>query len=352
MCTALISGVLNATETSISISNHLCVNGDVDFTTGRITFPGSVSVKGSVRDRFFVHALKDIEIDGLVEAADLQSDQSITLHRGMAGKDIGQTNAEQNLTAGYLESVIGTIKGNAIVNSEITNCTLIIRGELHADSAALRGGAVEVSKTARIGSIGSVQGVKTEVRIGTLPDVEKLIRNADELLKQIERKIETETSKKERMDKAITKATPQQIEELMGLQFEIDELQSRKNDLDTSRDILLNLLSIHTQARLEITKAIYAKSVLYFPGYRCEFSNDLIGESVITIGSNGKPTLNYLGKSMPLSERARIIPDDRILKAEFIDPDLAEIEQIEPVCNDGQGPLDDLADGSALPNAA
>ena len=352
VCTALISGVLNATETSISISNHLSVNGDVDFTTGRITFPGSVSVKGSVRDRFFVHALKDIEIDGLVEAADLQSDQSITLHRGMAGKDIGQTNAEQNLTAGYLESVIGTIKGNAIVNSEITNCTLIIRGELHADSAALRGGAVEVSKTARIGSIGSVQGVKTEVRIGTLPDVERLIRNADELLKQIERKIETETSKKERMDKAITKATPQQIEELMGLQFEIDELQSRKNDLDTSRDILLNLLSIHTQARLEITKAIYAKSVLYFPGYRCEFSNDLIGESVITIGSNGKPTLNYLGKSMPLSERARIIPDDRILKAEFIDPDLAEIEQIEPVCNDGQGPLDDLADGSALPNAA
>lgn len=89
-CTAAISGVLSADISHISISNELVIHDDVDFKTGRIVFPGSVSVGGSVRDRFSIIAEDSIEIRGLVESAALESAKDINLGRGWRAKNPGQ----------------------------------------------------------------------------------------------------------------------------------------------------------------------------------------------------------------------------------------------------------------------
>lgn len=313
-CTAAISGVLTTENSRISISSELTIQDDVDFKTGRIIFPGTVSVHGAVRDRFSVRADDCIEVRGLVQASDLESKTDITLSRGMAGKDNGTIKAGKDLHAGYLEAVHAEVMGDAIIKSEITNSELTIYGMLQAEHAALRGGHAQASKGASIGAVGSIQGVETVLKIGSLPVAESNIREIDGFLERLETKIQSNTSKMEAISAVIAKATPSQIEEQMGMQFEIDELKLRSTQLSKARKGLVEIMSKNTHPRLDVHKAIYAKVVLFLPGYRVEFSTDLVGESVIELGDTGHPSITYRGQTVGLSEHARVMSDDTILR--------------------------------------
>ena len=313
-CTAAVSGVLTATQLKIAISKVLEIKGDVDFTTGRIVFPGKVAATGSVRDQFGVWATGDVEIGGLVEVATLESDSSIVLWRGMAGKETGTINAKGNLVAGYLEGVVGEIGRDVSVKGEITNSKLTIRGELYAENAAIRGGRIQIARHARAGAIGSVQGVVTDLVIGSVPEVEHLIRTTKEFLEQIQSTIQTKTTKMESISAVIAKPTPTQIEDQMGMQFEIDELNERMERLRSSRAQLGELLSQNTVARLTTMKSIYAKSVIYMPGHRIRFTKDLVGESLLEVDPSGHPVLKLLGQTTDLNQYAEVITDDSVLK--------------------------------------
>jgi hypothetical protein len=61
-------------------------------------------------------------------------------------------------------------------------------------------------------------------------------------------------------------------------------------------------------------KAIYAKSVLFLPGFRVEFNQDLMGESIIELGCVGQPSITFRGQTVPLSEHARVLPDETYLR--------------------------------------
>ncbi|MBL4809819.1 MAG: DUF342 domain-containing protein [Phycisphaerales bacterium] len=313
-CTSLVSGVLTAEPGQISVNTELEIKEDVDFQTGRIIFPGMVTVGGAVRDQFSVCAEGDILIRGLVEAANLESTMNISLARGMAGKDTGTITAGQNLEAGYLEAVIADVGGNVSVKGEITNSKITIKNELHAEHAAVRGGHVQASMGGNIGAIGSVQGVETVIEIGSLPEVESHVRAIDGFFERLESGIESQKSKIETYLSAIAKPTASQIEEQMGMQFEIDEMELRQKQLTKAKAGLLHILSKNTHAKLDIHKAIYSKVVIYLPGYRVEFPTELMGESTIELGQTGHPSITFRGKTCALSEHARVMSDDRILR--------------------------------------
>jgi len=313
-CTAVVSGVLTAVPGHISVCADLEIKEDVDFQTGRIIFPGPVTVGGAVRDRFCVRAEGDIEIRGLVEAADLESEKNIRLTRGMAGKETGTIQTKMDLTAGYLEGVIAQIGRDVSVKGEITNCDIKIRNQLNAEYAAVRGGCVQASMGASVGAIGSVQGVETDIEIGSLPDVEKDIRTADSFIERLEAAIQTKTSAMDTYSSVVAKPTASQIEDMMGMQFEIDELALRLKQLNAAKGQLMQLMTKFTSPKIHIHKAIYAKVTIYLPGYRAEFPTDLMGESTIEIGQSGHPSITYQGQTAPLSQHARVISDDRILR--------------------------------------
>lgn len=314
LCTAAISGVLSASPLKISISENLEIKGDVDFQTGRITFPGSVTVNGGVKDHFSICADHDITIHGLVECAKIESLRDITLSRGMAGKDTGTIHCVGDLSARYLESTIGVIIGNAQIQSEITNSSINVRGKLNAEQAVIRGGKVLVSKEAVVNSIGSPQGVETTIAIGVLEELEVELRSIDELSAKLETQIKSMTTKKETYSASIAKPTASQIEEMMGMDFELQEYQSRLTKLNDACKIHRELLSKNTTQRLVVNKAIYAKSILFLPGFRVEFKQDLVGESIIELGSVDLPSITFRGQTVPLSEHARVLPDETYLR--------------------------------------
>ena len=316
--TAAISGHLIIEANSIHISPLLEVPCDVDFSTANIDFPGDVNIGGGVLDRFTVKAEGSIEIHKLVQASEIESGQSIILHQGMAGKNTGKLVATKDLTAGYLESVHARVGGNCGVQHEITNCRLKIAGELLAPSAHARGGEISAAHSACLGVIGSMQGVVTTIVLGEYAEIVHLIQKTQDYIDQVERAVSTQQNKIDRLTQSIGKPTPAQVEELMRMEQGLSDLHKKIETLEAANQRLLTNAASRTVARLTVNECIFAKSVIWMPGYKAVFRRDVRGPITISLSSRGVPVAETTGETRPLGEIAMVYPDSRIPRIEQI----------------------------------
>lgn len=88
----------------LSVVSNLEIKGDVGPKTGNIDFIGSITVYGNVNSGYKIKATGNIEVFGVVEAAEIQSEGNIVLHRGIQGRDKGYLKAGQNVIAKYIEN--------------------------------------------------------------------------------------------------------------------------------------------------------------------------------------------------------------------------------------------------------
>lgn len=314
--TAAISGHLIIQSNSIHISPLLEVPCDVDFSTANIDFPGDVKVGGGVLDRFTVKARGSIEIYKLVQASEIESAQSIILHQGMAGKNTGRLAATKDLTAGYLESVQASVGGNCSIQHEITNCRLRVAGELLAQSAHARGGEISAALGACLGVVGSMQGVVTTIVLGEYAEIVHLIRKTQDYIDQVERAVTAQQNKLDRLTQAIGKPTTAQADELMRMKHGLSELHRKIETLEAANQRLLTNAANRTDSRLTVNECIFAKSVIWMPGYKAVFRRDIRGPITITLSSRGVPIAETAGETRPLGEIAMVYPDGRIPRIE------------------------------------
>ncbi len=310
---ALIDGHLTHAGMKLRINPTLEVQNYVDFSTGNIDFPSEVIVNEGVRDRFSVKAGENIEIRKLVEASNLDSSQDIILHNGMAGRDTGTIRTGRDLKAGYLEGVEAFIAGRCEIQKEITNCQIMIAGTLESPNAALRGGEICISKGGVIGSIGSVQGVKTNVIIGWIPEIEKQIRRAQDIRPKIENAIEKQIQELETLKKSLGKPSREQETEIEFMKFEVGIIEEKLVDLDAAIDRLGQIIRKHAATKLRVKSMIFAKTKIWLPGFKITFENDVKGELFLDLNTSGKPIVTRNGQSEPMNTIARVIADDRVL---------------------------------------
>ncbi|MBU1752720.1 FapA family protein, partial [bacterium] len=83
---ALEKGRVRWKGNNILVDDILEVSGDVDKNVGNISFKGTVSVSGEVKDGFTIHADGDININGSVGACTLESAGDIIINGSIDGK--------------------------------------------------------------------------------------------------------------------------------------------------------------------------------------------------------------------------------------------------------------------------
>lgn len=313
---ASVSGRLRMVPDGLRIERTLHIAEDVDFSTGRIDFPGGVVVKGAVRDHFNIRAEGDIEIGGLVESARLETTGSLTIKSGMAGKSTGRLVVAADLDAGYLERTLGTVHGNATVRRELTMCDIDVFGRLEAESAVVRGGELRLSRGGTVSVLGSVQGVETSIVVGTIPRLEALCRRIWEYGGRIEDVIRDEQERLDALKRTAPRPSPEQIESQMAMQYTIDELSSRGRKLTEAEAAIRAQIAENAEPVLTVRRAIHAKVSIILPGYKALFERDLEGESVIDSGDSGEPRITRRGSTTPLREVARVTSDDRVPRIE------------------------------------
>ncbi len=175
---ATMDGHLSYNNQTFQVRPVLTVAGDVDYETGNIRFTGDVHITGDVRENFSVFATGSVTIDGLVEAASVESGGDLLITRGVVGDNRAMLRSRGCVRVKYLENcVVYAGKGvyaDCIMNSQIFSDGCI---DVYTGRGSVIGGALTAAEIIRTRMLGAESGRRTEVTLGVCPFVEAELQN-------------------------------------------------------------------------------------------------------------------------------------------------------------------------------
>ena len=156
---------------TISVLPLFEVDGDVNTSTGNISFIGSIVVRGTIRSGFKVEAEGDIEVWGNVEAAIVQSQGNIMIRGGIFGREKGLVRARGDVKAKVIENATveagqDVIVGEAIFHSQVSAGRKVV---VNGRKGLVVGGRIRAGNLVWMKTLGSPMGTNTEVMVGIDP---------------------------------------------------------------------------------------------------------------------------------------------------------------------------------------
>jgi uncharacterized protein (DUF342 family) len=265
---AEINGQVIMDGDKINVEPIYMVDGDVNLKSGgNVIFLGTVKVMGSVTDGFKVKAAGNIEVEGNVGKADLDSEGDIIVHQGINGKMEGNIRAAKGVWAKFIENsniYAGEVvfASDGIINSQVDSNKMIIS---EGKRATVVGGRLRATEEIRAKTFGSPTGSETVVEVGYDPksssrmvEIEELLQGLRNELEDLERNLAT----LENLKKA-KKTLPEDKE---GYYTELTE---KKEELTAEKDTLeaeQAELQEHMES-ISVTGKISASSRIY-PGVK------------------------------------------------------------------------------------
>lgn len=243
----------------VFVSNVYDVPGDVDNSTGDISYEGNVLVHGNVRTGFKIEATGNVEVLGGVEGAVINAGGQIVLHHGVQGMGKGVLNAGGNIVARFIESAAvkagGYVEADNIIQSDVS-----AKGDIIVDGSKgfIIGGSVKAESLISAKTIGSAMGITTYIEVGTDPELKDRLACDTELIKEKEPQLKqlglVVTAFKQKQELGALEKTKLSMyikaiedykklsEEVMALKTEIEEISERLGEnnnacIKVSRDI-------------------------------------------------------------------------------------------------------------------
>ncbi len=188
-------GCINVLQTHI-------VMGDVDLSTGHINFRGDVEIMGNITSGMNVKTTGNITINGIVEGAQLTAGKDVLIRGGIIGGNKAIIESGGNIFAKFIENA--EIRSKASVNADsIVNCIVSAHTEIRAigKNSVIVGGRLKAYKRILTGTLGSHVGVRTEVEVGTRPEVLSTKKSYEDNIKLMQDKLDKLEDLVERLSK-------------------------------------------------------------------------------------------------------------------------------------------------------
>ena len=179
-------------------------------------FNGSVVVHGNVNAGFQIKAEGNLEVMGIVEAADLNADGDIVIRGGIQGSTTTRIIAGGTIRALYLQNAVVNAIGDVIVSDSIMN-SVVQANEVRVvgKRGLLIGGLTRVKKGLFARIIGSHMGAKTRIELIYFKQLEERIHQLEgEQAQKMQElaKIEEILSKMNQLETLRKTLTPDQAE--------------------------------------------------------------------------------------------------------------------------------------------
>jgi uncharacterized protein len=125
-----IDGTVRKVKDNVSVDPVFAVKGDIDFSVGNIDFLGAVVITGDVKSGFKVKATGDIEVNGIVEDAIIESDGNVLLKMGFIGHGGGKITAKGNVSARYCVNQHIVCQGDVNIGEYFMHSNVLAGGML------------------------------------------------------------------------------------------------------------------------------------------------------------------------------------------------------------------------------
>lgn len=167
-CSSTIKGHVLISGLRVSVDRMHKVEGDVDFTTGNIKYPGNIQVCGDIKEKFIVEANGDIVIEGIVDNAEVRATGNILIQKGIIRNS--RVIAGGGLETDFIQDSYVECDGKVSVKRSIVKSTVNTNEDIEvismSGSNGIVGGMVNAGYNVSTYCIGSLLGIKTEVSAG------------------------------------------------------------------------------------------------------------------------------------------------------------------------------------------
>ncbi|WP_461210552.1 DUF342 domain-containing protein [Desulfocurvus sp. DL9XJH121] len=189
--TAAHPGIVHFQGKTLSVSNVLEINGDVDMSTGNVhSKHGAVHVKGCVRSGFKVEAPGDIVVDDVVEEADLIAGGNVAVGGGVIMNRKTRIVAKGNVSARFMQNARVAAGGDLTVEAELSHCEVKVRGKVMAagSKGMISGGRVECGDGVQVNLLGNEARSKTVIVLDVpIPEAEEIMEERNLLAQRLVR---------------------------------------------------------------------------------------------------------------------------------------------------------------------
>ncbi|MBN2210508.1 MAG: DUF342 domain-containing protein [Sedimentisphaerales bacterium] len=242
------------------VSQVLNIETDVDFETGNIQFNGDINIKGSIKDLFEVKSGHDINVEGVIEGARVICGGSLSIKRGIAGKDKAVIEVKNTLTAKYVSNASVWVEGDVNVDSEIVHADVNVRGAITLAKGAVHGGRVTAAGNIELPVLGSNSNVPTLARAAINPFVERELNHLNQEKDALTKKI-SQLMPKAKILLQSCRGKPN--EELKKIAAEIEAAKKRLTAIDQRMEAF-------EEENKKTCKGVIIVHKVIYPGVRVE----------------------------------------------------------------------------------
>lgn len=265
---ALRNGAVQYDGDKISVSNHLQINGDVDFKVGNINFDGYLTVKGTIEDNFTVEATKDIEILGEYGIGSVRevisTEGSINIKGGIAGKNKAVIKSKRDIYTKFVSDATIICDGSVHIGFYCINSNIKAK-EVILDSpkSQIIGGNIQAEIKVVASIIGAANENKTVISVKGF--------NRDELKEKLEILISEIEDLKNEMIKikqeinifsSKTNLVDEQRDRYKLVQSKFFSIKDKVKDLERDRKLIVSALRTKGEGEITITKKAYPGVIL------------------------------------------------------------------------------------------
>lgn len=286
---AKADGVLMRDHKSARVSDTIEVDQNVDFSTGNIDFPGHVLVHRGVKDCFSVIARDDIEVRGLIEAANLIAGHDLRANGGFAGREQGTAEVAGTLYAKYLDAVQTQVGADLCVEREVINCNNTVLGNINSPRGSIIGGVTKVTGTVELLDLGASAQPITELHVGVLPLLDPLIDELNEFVQElIEERTQLLNEQEMITANSGSRIAPSHQAKLDEIEVAMGKLQLQLDRAEPSLECIQERAESLRKIDIRINRKLHPNAVLISGDYRYRISNELKGPIHITANKRGQ----------------------------------------------------------------
>lgn len=186
---AAMAGMVLYKDDTLSVSDLLEVNSDVDLASGNVHVEkGSILIKGTVTTGAEVTAADNVVVEAVVENATIKAGNDISVSGGVLMDEGGLIEAGGDVTAKFFRNATIRAGGNVIAEVDFVNCDVVAGGKVIAESdKGIANGGVYLCGGMDVAEVGTDVGSTTEITL-TLPDGEK--QDIDDRSQELKDRIE------------------------------------------------------------------------------------------------------------------------------------------------------------------
>lgn len=239
---ATTSGYIIYERNKLSLLEDFNIKGDVTVHRGSFLFENNVHIHGDIEDNVSCRIGKNLDITGMVGAADLQVEGNLNIQKGIFGKNHSQLLVSQKIQAKYInETKLTALKGVS-ATKEIIHSFIYTLDRIDAETASIVGGQTFAYEGLQAEILGSKLGIPGLVVAGldhklyrVIHELEPKVEKLEEQIKIVEERLHRKPNKKEYAEQI--EEIKNEKEQVLG---EIEYLKREAKPISTEFAIRVN----------------------------------------------------------------------------------------------------------------